>query len=361
VRVAFDEQIFAIQRYGGISRMFVDLARQFLSDPELGVDLLPLNAPVINRPVLDDDLTRTRMAVRQAKHEYYSLMRYLMRIQPRFGNDVVHNTFYLPHGLAGYPGAKRVVTVHDMIPERMPHTRRRLDFLTLKHRYVTSADHIICVSAATRNDLLDIYGEVRAPISVIHHGVDERFSPGAAPLPGLPEDYILFVGNRDQYKNARLLMQAFGQIKDDYPDHSLVFVGGGAFTKDERDTLRSLGIDDKAFQMSLPDSQMPAAYGNAVVFVFPSSFEGFGMPVLEAMACGCPTILANATSLPEIGGDAALYFNRDDVDALSDHLRNVIDDVDLRERLASAGRERAAEFTWARAAEQTADAYRSTV
>lgn len=361
VQVAFDEQIFALQKYGGISRMFVDLARQFLSEPSLGVNLLPLNAPVINRPVLDDDLTRTRMAVSDAHHEYYSLLRYLIRIRPRRGNDIVHNTFYLPHGLVRYPGAKRVVTVHDMIPERMPTTRRRLDFLTLKQRYVMSADHIICVSEATRDDMLDVYGTVSAPISVIHHGVDTRFAPHAPPLSEVPSNYVLFVGNRDQYKNGRELMQAFAAIASVDPDLSLLFVGGGPFTSEERDFLRGLGIADRTQQTSLSDEDMPSAYANATAFVFPSSFEGFGMPVLEAMASGCPTILAQATSLPEIGGEAAVYFSPGDVEELADKMTLVIKDRTLRENLRFKGLERASHFTWAHAAKQTAEAYRSTL
>jgi len=361
VQVAFDEQIFALQRYGGISRMFVDLARQFLQDDTLEIDLLPLNAPVINRPVLDDDFTRTRLAVWDARHEYYSLARYLMRVRPRRGNDIVHNTFYLPHGLVRYPGAKRVVTVHDMIPERMPDTRRRLDFLTLKKRYVMTADHIICVSNATRDDMLDVYGPVNAPVTVIHHGVDDRFEPGAARLESLPHNYVLFVGNRSQYKNAAVLLEAFAAIRPHHPELSLVFVGGGAFTREEELKLRALGIAESTQQISLPDADMPSAYANAEFFVFPSTFEGFGMPVLEAMACGCPTILANATSLPEIGGEAAAYFSPTDSNELAEQMRALLEQPSHRSELVERGLARAKEFTWAKAASRTAQAYRSTI
>lgn len=341
--------------------MFVDLARQFLRDPKLGVELLPLNAPVINHPVLDDHLTRTRMAVWDARHEYYSLLRYLIRIQPRRGNDIVHNTFYLPHGLAGYPGAKRVVTVHDMIPERMPESRRRLDFLTLKRRYVMSADHVICVSEATKEDLLDAYGPIQAPVSVIHHGVDERFSPAAPRLETLPWRYLLFVGNRDQYKNGSLLMQAFASISSAHPDLSLVYVGGGDFSKDEGEVIKRLGIVDRVRQLSLSDSDMPGAYAHAEVFVFPSSFEGFGMPVLEAMASGCPAVLARATSLPEIGGDAAVYFTPGDADDLASQLSQVLNNTELRSKLSHLGLSHASQFTWARTARKTVDAYQKTL
>jgi glycosyltransferase involved in cell wall biosynthesis len=316
---------------------------------------------VINRYALDDDLVRTRLAVREAKHEYYSLMRYLARLQPRRGNEIVHNTFYLPHGLSGYPGAKRIVTVHDMIPERMPETRRRLDFLTLKKRYVMNADHVICVSEATKRDLLDLYGGIEAPISVVHHGVDSRFTPGAVASPRLPERYVLFVGNRGAYKDANVLVRAFAEISHLDPKLELLFVGGGSFTSAENTVIQDLGLEDRTSQIALTDDQMPSAYGNALMSVFPSRFEGFGLPALEAMACGTATILARATSLPEVGGDAALYFTPGDVGELSESMQKVLSDENLRQQLEQAGVVRASQFTWRRCAEQTVAAYEAAL
>ena len=359
MRVAFDEQIFAIQAYGGISRMFAELARQFTDDPELDVDLLPLSAPIINRYVLDNDRLKARLAVWDAGHEYKSIGRYFMRVQPRRRLDVVHNTFYLPHGLAGYPGAKRVVTVHDMIPELMPKTRRRLDFVTLKKRYVMSADHVICVSEFTREDLVRTYGQIKAPISVIHHGVGPEFQPGAARPAGLPAKYVLFVGNRGHYKDAGVLMRAFATIAKVETDLSLLFVGGGGFSSEEQGMLHDLGIQARVAQISLPDDQMPGAYGNALMCVFPSRFEGFGLPALEAMACGTPTILARATSLPEVGGEAAAYFTPGDDRELAAAMAAFVDDEERRDEHRRAGIERARQFTWRKAAEETADVYRS--
>jgi len=361
VRVAFDEQIFAVQRYGGISRMFYELARQFIADPDLGVDLLPLSAPVINRYVLDDAAVRDRLAVRQARHEFTALARTLMRVQPRRGLAVVHNSFYLPHGLAIYPGARRVVTIHDLIPEMLPRTRRRLDLLTVKERYIRSADHIICVSHATRLDLQDVYGSLRAKVSVVHHGVDERFSPGHPRPQALPEHYVLFVGNRGQYKDAAVLIDAFAALCSRYPDVQLAFVGGGGLTAVELEDLDRRGIGRRVVCVSLPDSQMAGAYGNALAFVFPSRHEGFGMPVLEAMASGTATLLARATSLPEVGADAAAYFTAGDAGDLACALDGLLGDEPRRRQLVEAGRARAATFTWTQAARRTRDAYREAV
>ena len=341
--------------------MFASLAHQFFTRPELSVELLPLAAPVINRYVLDDDLLRERLAVKEARSEYRSAARYFTRVQPRRGLDVVHNTFYLPNGLASYPGARRVVTVHDMIPEMMPHTRRRLDFLTLKKRYVTNADHVICVSEATRSDLESTYGPLHTPVSVIHHGVDPRFSSDAPALSAIPSPYVLFVGQRGHYKDAAVLMKAFANLANEHPDMTLLFVGGGAFTATERSQLHTLGIDDKTLQTTLAEIHMPSVYAHATAFVFPSRFEGFGIPVLEAFACGTPAILARATSLPEVGGDAALYFEPGDANDLAEHLSRVVSDDHLRSQLSQRGSQRAHMFTWEKAAEKTAEVYREVI
>lgn len=361
MRVAFDEQIFAIQPYGGISRMFAELARQFIADPDLGVELLPLNAPIINRYALEHEDLRTRLAAWDAKHAYYSLARYFMRIRPRRKQDIVHNTFYLPHGLARYPRARRIVTIHDMVPELLPKTRRRLDFLTLKKHYVQQADHIICVSESTKRDLLEVYPNTRAPITVVHHGVGSHFTPHAPPLPKVTDPYILFVGNRGQYKDAAVLFRAFARISTELPQFQLLLVGGGALTTQELGQLHRLGISHKVRQISLQDDAMVSAYANAELFVFPSRFEGFGIPILEAMASGAPTLLANATSLPEVGGEAAHYFEPGQEEDLATAMTAILTNPSIQKTMRENGLAQAAQFTWHRAAETHALTYRETL
>ena len=361
MRIALDEQIFAIQEFGGISRMFASLARTFTAEVNLEVDLQPFNAPVVSHYILDDPSLAAALGARPAKHVRSALIRYFTRPRPRTSVDVVHNTFYLPHGLAGYPGAKRVVTIHDMIPERLPQTRRRLDFITLKHRYVMKADHIVCVSEATKRDLLQAYPNIAAPISVIHHGVDPRFSPEAPRLNFMPENYLLFVGNRGQYKDAKTLIDAFAHIKDEFPKLHAAFVGGGPFTSTERQYFRSLDVGNRVHQYSLSDAQMRGAYTHAQTFVFPSHLEGFGLPALEAMASGTPTLLANTSSLPEVGGDAALYFTPGSVTELVAALVEVLGESRVQDSLRIRGIKRAHSFTWRAAAVDHAGVYSSLV
>ena len=358
MRVAFDEQIFAIQRYGGISRVFAQLARQFVLEPIDDVQVLAFNAPVVNRYLLDHPELSVPLGAKQAHNEWTALAHYLMRPQTHPRCEIVHNSFYLPHGLAPVKGAKRIVTIHDMIPERLPQTRRRLDRLTLKQRYVRRADHIICVSQATRDDLEEIYGPLDVPVSVVHHGVDERFRPDVPRLDVLPERYVLFVGNRGQYKDARVLFEAFAHIAQDFPDLHLLCVGGSGLSLQEVQWLTECGIRDRVSQRYLSDAEIASAYAHAEVFVFPSRFEGFGLPALEAMASGTPVVLANATSLPEVGADAAVYFTPGNTQELAGSLTSVLTDQTLQQQLIARGRERAATFTWHAAARKTAAVYR---
>ncbi len=361
MRVALDEQIFAIQRYGGISRMFAELALQFTSNPGLGVDLAPLSAPVVNRYVLDDPVLTNRLHAREAKNEWSALARYLTRLRKAGDAEVIHNTFYLPHGLTPSGGAARVVTIHDMIPELMPHTRRRLDRMTLKRRYVDSADHIICVSEASKQDLLKVYGIPSAPVSVVHHGVDPRFHPDPDRPEFLPQRYLLFVGHRGQYKDADVLFRAFSTIASREKDLSLVCVGGNGFSEAEVKRLVELGVRERVSQHYLSDEDMVGAYAYAELFVFPSHFEGFGLPALEAMACGTPAVLAAATSLPEVGADAAAYFEPGDSADLAGVILDLLKDEEACRQIVERGFARSASFTWEKSAELTAAIYGTAI
>ena len=361
MRVAFDEQIFAVQRYGGISRVFAELAREFEADQTLDVELQPIAAPVVNDYLLRDPQTAQKLVVWRGRHWSITIARSLMRRRHRGPADVVHSSFYLPRMHHDYPGAKRIVTVHDMIPELFPNTRRRLDFMTIKHTYVEQADHVICVSESTRRDLLTIYPDIQTPVSVVHSGVGSEFGPGRPALSQLPPSYLIHVGARIHYKDSPTLLRAFPEISRKFPDLHLVMVGGGDLTKEESAIIEGTGTRERVMQVSLPDQLMPQAYANARALVFPSRYEGFGLPVLEAMASGIPVILCDSSALPEVGGSAASYFKVGDPTDVADQVCAVLEDPSLQDKMRHEGLLRAREFSWARAARQTAQVYRSVV
>ncbi len=290
-----------------------------------------------------------------------SLLQHQKSIYFNLTNTATKSTFYLPNGLRRRRIGRRVVSVYDMIPELMPSTRRRLDFLTLKERYIRTADQLICISESTKRDLPRVYGGIAAPVHVVHLGVSPHFRPGVQRADFLPERYILFVGHRHQYKDAEILFRAFAEVAQVDHEVELLCVGGNGLSNQEGSMLEELGIRRRVSQRFLSDDLMPTTYSNAELFVFPSRFEGFGLPALEAMASGTPTILARSTSLPEIGGDGALYFAPGDIPELADCINAVLTDASLSRSLSDSGLERARTFTWRRNAQRTAEVYREAV
>lgn len=361
MRISLDEQIFAIQAYGGISRLFYEKASFFSRDSSLGVELEPLNAPIVNEYLLGDPELVARLGVRRASGPYRALAHYFARRRNKQPSDVVHNTFYLPRGLSEHPHSKRVVTVYDMIPELLPKTRRRMDFLTEKQKYVARADHIICISESTKRDLLRIYPEIHAPISIAYPGVGPAFTPEAVHVETFPEPYVLHVGNRASYKDGATLLRAFAKIAARFPDHTLFLVGGGPLNREEREFIASAGLDTRVKQESLADHFVPSAYAQAAVTVFPSRYEGFGLPAVEAMASGSPLILSDISSLPEVGGSAAQYFTPGDDAALASVLIEILSDTERQQQLRTSGFAQAKKFTWHGYAEANARAYRSVL
>ena len=356
VKVQVDEQIFALQSHGGISRYFVELMQAFRSDKTLGVDLIARNLWTQNHHLVQAGMGR-RLPTRLGRHE--RVIRAANRRHISRGRaDLVHHTYYDSSYLSHYAKAtRRVITVYDMIPEILPEMFPSGNPHRDKREFVDAADLILCISESTKNDLVQIYGEPSAPLIVTPLGVDPRFTPSAQPPDRIPERYILFVGNRAGYKDFVVLAEAFAEAPLPQ-DVFLLAVGGGPFGADEVLHMRALGISKRVIQTSLSDAELPGAYAGALCFVFPSRYEGFGLPTLEAMATGCPTILAASSSHPEVGGDAALYFPPSDAFRLSQILADLVPSPELRGERRTMGLTRSAGFSWRRTAQATANAYR---
>lgn len=260
-----------------------------------------------------------------------------------------------------------VVTVHDVGYEYFPdaHTRFQRFYLRLTTRWhVRAARLILADSHATRNDLVRLYAAPPARVRVVYPGVDlAHFAPRSPDAVaavraryGIHGRYLLYVGTLQPRKNLRRVLDAFAQTAPAFPDVQLVLVGAAGWRMDAfADLLTALG--DRVVRTGyVDDAELPALYTGAVALVFPSLFEGFGFPVLEAHACGTPVIASTTTSLPEVAGDAALLVNPLETNAIADAMRRLLEDDALRADLAARGRANAARFTWDASAAHVWDA-----
>ena len=265
------------------------------------------------------------------------------------------------------PTVPTVVTVHDLIPLALPAYRGSplaRAYFRLAQAALPRAAHIITDSEFSRRDILLRFSISPDRVTAIPLAPAARFRPADSHAIaavraryGLPQAFILYMGGYDVRKEIGTLLTAYAHLRASGYDVPLVCAGGlpndSEVTPDPRRQAATLGLTDVLFPGRIPAEDQPALLSAATVFVFPSRYEGFGLPPLEAMACGAPTIVANATSLPEVVGDAALLFAALDRDALAETLRRALDDADLRADLRRRGLQQAARFTWATTAAQT--------
>jgi glycosyltransferase involved in cell wall biosynthesis len=361
VRVLFDHQIFSYQRFGGASRYFHELMNVFhrTGAPafELGVARSP-NEYLRGAAYYGGRSGRADRFVRTYARNELATRLAAWRRPP----DVLHATFYDPASITAARRAKLVVTVLDMIPERFPEMFPRTGayarlvtqrWIHGKRALCARAAVILAISESTKRDLVELYGLDPARVTVTHLGNRLAPTPDASPPASLPPRYVLFVGTRNTYKNFALVLEAIRRL-----DVGLACVGGGPFDSDELSQIARLGLAGRVVQASVTDAELAACYAHALAFVFPSRYEGFGIPILEAFACGCPVLVARASCFPEIAGDAARYFDPDDASELAALLADVIDDRAAADLLRERGRARAAQFTWEATAARTLAAYR---
>lgn len=283
----------------------------------------------------------------------------------------------LLHGLAfAAPLAARcptVVTVHDLSFLRFPDAFKPFNRTYLAWATRASARRaalVIAVSESTRQDVIALLGVSPEKVVVVYNGVTEAFCPAPAEQVeavarelDLPESFILFVGTLEPRKNLVRLLEAYARLRQMQPrggSPPLVLAGGkGWYYQEIMERVEALGLKDHViFPGFVPADTLPWLYRAAGLFVYPSLFEGFGLPVLEAMACGTPVITSTASSLPEVAGDAALLVDPEDTEGLADAMKRVLSDPELAAHLRLAGLARAVSFSWERAAAETAGYHR---
>jgi glycosyltransferase involved in cell wall biosynthesis len=261
------------------------------------------------------------------------------------------------------------VTIHDLAFLKWPAllTAQSRRYYGQVARAVRSAERVIAVSARTRDDLIELVDAPAHRIDVVYEAADARFRPADAEAVAavrarlaLPERYFLFVGTREPRKNLRRLLAAYARLADQPGSPDLVIAGRRGWLEEDLEGLAArIGIRPRVrFPGGVADEELPALYTGALGFVFPSIYEGFGLPTLEAMACQTPVIASRGGSLPEIVGDAALLVDPFDVAGFAGAMGRLWREPSLRQEMVERGRARARQFSWRRAAEETLDVYR---
>lgn len=360
MKILLDHQIFSQQRYGGISRYFANIhdSIKSLNDVEASISVLHSNnyyirdiPAMLNNWVGDLLLSNNRRNYKWNKQ-------YSKLVVGKNNFDVFHPTYFNPYFLKVIK-KPFVLTVHDMIYEAMPDYFPSNDPLPYHKRLLMEkADKIIAISEKTKIDILAYSNIKQEKIEVIHHGISFS-SLNYQAVPSLPDNYILFVGDREKYKNFHLLAEGFKILSLKYPDLKLVLAGGGPITYGDAEFLRRCNILEKTLQISASDEQLNTIYKRAICFVYPSLYEGFGLPILEAFKNECPVLLSDCSCFEEIAGNAARYFEGQSLQSLVSNLELIIEDTSIRKELARLGKEKLLDYPIDKCISKTIDVYKS--
>lgn len=356
---------YVVNLSGALQHIAPDLDLRLLRDPTAPAQRLTLpDLPTIDCAVSPFTLSqqwRVRQALRSLRAALY------------------HSPYYL---MPYRPSVTVVFTCHDLIPLIFPRyfkARQRLVYRFTHQLALNTAQLTIAVSQSTKNDLQRFFRVNPARIVVVHEGVDAHFQPPSrAEIDrgkqhyALPDRYVLYFGSNKPHKNLVRLIEAFARlvirdqgsgIRDQRSEIGLVI--GGHWDQrypEARQAVEKLGLADRVYFIGpVADADLPALYGGATAFAFISEYEGFGLPPLEAMACGTPVVASNTSSLPEVIGDAGLLVDPHDVSAIAAALDRVVSDAALRANLKQRSLDRAAAFTWEQTAAQTLAVYRTII
>ncbi|WP_245881394.1 glycosyltransferase family 4 protein [Thalassospira marina] len=365
--MAFDQQVFLLQKYGGISRYFCNLQKEFFLKTHLDTrifapihfneNLAALGDFCKSGYVLPDLPPKMRRLATEISIVY---ARFLMK---KFSPDIIHETYF---SLSDFKARKSkiVLTVYDFIHERYSEMFDQAHKTSDPKKVAAlRADHVICISESTRRDLIEYCSVPEERISVTYLGADVCFRrQNIIPASSLGDQppFVLFVGSRSGYKNFDGFVRAFASSDRLVKDFDIVCFGGGALTVAERNMSENVGLRvDQIRHYGGSDDILAKLYYHASALIYPSLYEGFGIPPLEAMAAGCPVVSSDTSSLPEVVGGAGEYFDPTEDEAIRVAMENVLYSNERCLDLVQRGYSQEAKFSWAKCADETLAIYRS--
>ena len=363
MKILYDHQIFSSQIYGGISRYFFELMKNFENDNRVKYDLslrysknhyLNKYNDLKYKPFFKNFNFRGKYRLINILNKNIS-----KKLLIKGDYDIFHPTYYDPYFLNILNNKPFVLTIYDMIHEIYSEVFPLKDKTSKRKKILAQkATKIIAISENTKKDIIRFFSIEENKIEVTYLANSFNMNKDDKILNVVtPEKYILFVGSRGGYKNFNLFIEAISTLLVEDAELNVVCVGGGNFKEMEKEKFKKLNIVNKIFQYSISDNILAYLYQKAIAFVFPSLYEGFGIPILEAFACGCPIICSRTSSLPEVAGGAAIYFDPTDKLSMLDSIEKVIYNDELKKQLVNKGIEREKEFTWKKTADKTKKIY----
>ncbi len=359
--IVYDGSIFESQKRGGISRYYYELTKEISKKKEFNLKIL--SAFHINELEFNS-ITNSHFLFygKLIKKEFLCKSKLLReRVNNKFYNelekttlcDIYHPTYYNNNTCCKYK--HMVLTVYDMIHELF-----NLDKETIinKKKLIDKADAIIAISENTKKDIIEKYGISEERIKVIYLANSLNIEVKNERI--IKEEYLLYVGSRASYKNSDSLLEAFAFSK--YKKQlKLVLFGGGPLKDKEKEKIKELRIENSVIWLEGNDEILANLYNYAEIFIYPSKYEGFGIPILEAMYYGTPIITSNVSSIPEVGGDAVEYFDPYSSEDLCNKIDYLLGDSARRKELSRLGIERERHFSWEKTASETMDVYRKLI
>lgn len=404
MKILYDFQTFTIQKYGGISRYFYELFSYYYKTKILEPMIIIKHSENENLKKLDFIKLESYKDLSTFLSESNILKRYFYKILIKFHSynypsmyeknrqniikilknkdyDLFHPTYYDTYFIPYLNNTPFVLTVHDMIHEVFKDLFKELNdlsFIKKKKELILKANKIIAVSENTKNDIIKLYNIPSEKIEVIYHGnsLDTNFNSYKIKdnfeinlrlytflknyLP-LPDKYILYVGNRTIYKNFNFFLYSIYPLFKEDSQLYLILAGGQSLNENEINLINRLNIREKIIRFDIDDLILSYLYSNALCFVFPSLYEGFGLPILEAFSCNCPVVCSNTSSLPEVANNAAIYFDPKDQEDILIKIKTVIENRDLRRDLIEKGKQRLSFFSWENCAKKTFEVYKKVL
>jgi glycosyltransferase involved in cell wall biosynthesis len=364
VKILYDHQMFSLQKYGGVTKYFCELIKNLSVENKYEISLM-----FSDNQYLKEDHTffrKKKFSLPNGpfhgkgflkRKMYYLNQLHSGRSVSAGKYDLFHPTFYNNYFL-DILKKPFVITVHDLIAFKFKDSHLKNDpFRYQMEKVIRKADRIISISENTKKDVIEIFKINSEKIDVVYHGYNK---PQVQDNNNSYGTYILFVGRRDSYKNFTNFTKAISGVLQKENDLKLICVGE-PFNKQEIIDLKKLKIREQCVALSVDEKTLINLYSNALLFVYPSFYEGFGMPILEAFANSCPVCLSDASCFPEIAKGAGIYFDPANEESILNAVQRVLYDSTYRNQMIEAGRERLTEFSWKKTADETLVSYKKTL